>query len=285
MQGWLLNSRTIRRRLRWKHCYTCFGRYCSLKGCRERGRAKSTSDFRPIAVVRLLYKTFACLVLGRIEATLDAGQPAEQHGFRADRRRNLWEALDEHGVSDHMFRVLQCMYHGQTGRSGDNTIDRDWLCIGGGVRQGCVLRPRLFSCVLEVALGCWRRIGGNAGVDFQDGIDILLFAKTFQETKFLLGELVTCLAKLGYTSTWGKQKYLQFNDKVRTKCFFEMDKLLKSLAVALHINGWDACFAQQVLAITPQIWHITIKLRRKRFTHKDLFGQQECYYARLFQIS
>jgi len=171
--------------------------------------AKSTSDFRPIAVVRLLYKTFACLVLGRIEATLDAGQPAEQHGFRADRRRNLWEALGEHGVSDHMLRVLQCMYHGQTGRSGDNTIDRDWLCIGGSVRQGCVLRPLLFSCVLEVALGCWRRIGGNAGVDFQDGIDILLFAKTFQETKFLLGELVTCLAKLGYTSTWRKQKYLQ----------------------------------------------------------------------------
>ena len=160
-------------------------------------------------MVMLLYKTFACLVLGRIEATLDAGQPAEQHGFRADRRRNLWEALDEHGVSDHMLRVLQCMYHGQTGRSGDNTIDRDWLCIGGSVRQGCVLRPLLFSCVLEVALGCWRRIGGNAGVDFQDGIDILLFAKTFQETKFLLGELVTCLAKLGYTSTWGKQKYLQ----------------------------------------------------------------------------
>ena len=48
--------------------------------------AKSTSDFRPIAVVRLLYKTFAYLVLGRIEATLDAGQPEEQHGFRADRR-------------------------------------------------------------------------------------------------------------------------------------------------------------------------------------------------------
>ena len=48
--------------------------------------AKSTSDFRPIAAVRLLYKTFAYLVLGRIEATLDAEQPEEQHGFRADRR-------------------------------------------------------------------------------------------------------------------------------------------------------------------------------------------------------
>ena len=104
--------------------------------------AKSTSDFRPIAVVRLLYKTFAYLVLGRIEAILDAG-PEEQHGFRADRRieehlltpnlvldktlsldvpvwivsldlskafdkvkwENLGEALSEHGVSDQMLSV------------------------------------------------------------------------------------------------------------------------------------------------------------------------------------
>ena len=113
--------------------------------------AKSTSDFRLIAVVRLLYKTFAYLVLGGIETTLEAGQPEEQHGFRAGRRieehllttnlvldktvaldmplwivsldlskafdkvklENLWEALSEHGVSDHMLWVLQCIYDGQ----------------------------------------------------------------------------------------------------------------------------------------------------------------------------
>ena len=49
------------------------------------GEAKSTSDFRPIAVVRLLHKTYAYLMLGRIEATLEAGQPEERHGFRAQR--------------------------------------------------------------------------------------------------------------------------------------------------------------------------------------------------------
>ena len=54
--------------------------------------------------------------------------------------------------------------------------------------------------------------------------------------------------------------------------------------MALNINGWDACFAQQVVAITPQIWHIIFRLRRKRFLHTDLFGQQECCYARPFQI-
>ena len=178
--------------------------------------------------------------MGRIEATLDAGQPEEQHGFRAGRRieehlltknlvldkthaldvpvwivsldlskafdkvkwENLWEALSEHGVSDHMLSVLQCIYDGQMGRIEDNNTDGDPFSIKGGVRQGCVLSPRLFSCVLEVALGCWHQKVGNAGVDFQDGMrtfldlrfadDILLFAKTFEETTFLLDELVTC---------------------------------------------------------------------------------------------
>ena len=218
--------------------------------------AKSTSDFRPIAVVRLLYKTFAYLVLGRIEATLDAGQPEEQHGFRAGRRieehllttnlvldttlaldvpvwivsldlskafdkvkwENFWEALSEHGVSDHMLWVLQCIYDGQMGRIEDNNTDGDPFCIKGGVRQGCVLSPRLFSCVLEVALGCWRRKVGNAGVDFQDGMrtlldlrfadDILLFAKTFEEINFLLDELVTCLAEVGLQLNVRKTKVL-----------------------------------------------------------------------------
>ena len=154
--------------------------------------AKSTYDFRPIALVKLLYETFAYLVLGRIEATLDAGQPEGHHGFRAARRieehllttnlvldktlaldvplwivsldlskafdkvkwEHVWEALSEHGVSDHMLWVLQSIYYGQMGRIEHNNTDGDPFCIREGVQQGCVLSPWLFSCVLEVALGC-----------------------------------------------------------------------------------------------------------------------------------
>ena len=79
--------------------------------------------------------------------------------------------------------------------------------ISGKACDKDVLSPRLFPCVLEIALGCWRRKVGTAGVEFQDGMrtlldlkfadDLPLFAKTFQETKFLLDELVTCLAEVG----------------------------------------------------------------------------------------
>ena len=50
------------------------------------------------------------------------------------------------------------------------------------MRQGCVLSPRLFSCVLELAFGRWRRKVGTAGVDFEDGIRTLFdlrFADNF----------------------------------------------------------------------------------------------------------
>lgn len=50
------------------------------------------------------------------------------------------------------------------------------------MRQGCVFSPRLFSCVLELAFGRWRRKVGTAGVDFEDGIRTLFdlrFADNF----------------------------------------------------------------------------------------------------------
>ena len=48
--------------------------------------AKSVSDVRPIANVRLLYKLFAYLMLGRMEDALEATQPEEQHGFPQGKR-------------------------------------------------------------------------------------------------------------------------------------------------------------------------------------------------------
>ena len=53
-------------------------------------RAKAVGNFRPIASVRLLYKLFAYMLLGRVEQRLESEQPEEQHGFRANRR------LEEH---------------------------------------------------------------------------------------------------------------------------------------------------------------------------------------------
>ena len=59
----------------------------------KHGRAKVPAEYRPIASIRLLYKTFAYMILGRVEPFLEAAQPEEQHGFRSGRR------IEEHLVT------------------------------------------------------------------------------------------------------------------------------------------------------------------------------------------
>ena len=96
------------------------------------------------------------------------------------------------------------------GTIADNNTDGEPFCIKGSVRQGCVLTPRLFSCVPEVSFGCWRRNGGKAGVDFQDGMRTPLDLRFADDTFFLrkrlrkqnlLDELVTGLAEVGLQLT------------------------------------------------------------------------------------
>ena len=50
-------------------------------------RTKQVTDFRPFANLRLLYKVFDYLLLGRLEHVLDAQQPEEQHGCTTTARR------------------------------------------------------------------------------------------------------------------------------------------------------------------------------------------------------
>ena len=61
----------------------------------------------------------------------------------------LWKILKEMGVSDHLTCLLRNLYAGQeaTVRTGHGTTD--WLPIGKGVRQGCILSPCLFNLHAE----------------------------------------------------------------------------------------------------------------------------------------
>ena len=121
----------------------------------------------------------------------------------------LWSALRQHGISEHLVWILQCVYHGQTGVVREPDIDSSGFDIRGGVRQGCVLSPRLFSAVLEMALSSRRAKMEAEGLSLEDGLkplldlrfadDILVFCTTLEKACLLLDELVASLAEVGLT--------------------------------------------------------------------------------------
>ena len=55
----------------------------------------------------------------------------------------MWKILKEMGIPDHLTCLLRNLYAGQeaTVRTGHGT--RDWIQIGKGVCQGCILSPCL----------------------------------------------------------------------------------------------------------------------------------------------
>ena len=251
-------------------------------------RAKQTTDFRPIANVRLLYKTFAYLLLGRLKHVLDAEQPEEQHGFRAGRIEEhllsanilwdkaettglpvwsisldlskafdrvhwpaLWAALFEQGVPEHLIWVLQRVCYGQHGEIVGDFGRSDEFPITGGVRQGCVLSPRLFCAVLEFAMRKWRHAVGQAGIDLMDGgpnlfdlrfaDDILIFARSRHELGQLIDSLMIHLEQVGLLLN--AEKTVVLTNEAQPPPFVATDSELNLLSCSGTSvkSGWVAC--------------------------------------------
>ena len=77
-----------------------------------------------------------------------------------------WKILKEKGIPDHPTCLLSNLYAGQEAiiRTGHGTMD--WVQIGKGVHQGCILSPCLFNFYAEYIMR-------NAGLEeAQAGIKI-----------------------------------------------------------------------------------------------------------------
>ena len=78
----------------------------------------------------------------------------------------LWKILKERGIPDHFTCLLRNLCIGQEAavKTGHGTMD--WFQTGKGVRQGCILSPRLFNFYAEYIMQ-------NAGLnEAQAGIKI-----------------------------------------------------------------------------------------------------------------
>ena len=127
-----------------------------------------------------------------------------------------WKILKEMGIPDHPTCLLRNLYAGQEApvRTGHGTTD--WIQIGKGVRQGCILSPCLFNFYAE-------NIMRNAGLEeAQAGIkiarrninklrysdDTTLMAESEEELKSLLMNLKEESEKVGLKLNIQKTKII-----------------------------------------------------------------------------
>ena len=70
----------------------------------------------------------------------------------------LWKVLKEMGIPDHLTCLLRNLYAGQEAAVRTGHGRKDWLPIGKGVHQGCILSPCSFNLHAEYIMQ-------NSGLD------------------------------------------------------------------------------------------------------------------------
>ena len=124
----------------------------------------------------------------------------------------MWKLLKEVGIPDHLTCLLRNLYAGQeaTVRTGLGTTD--WVQIGKGVHQGCILSPCLFNLYAECIMRSSGLEEAQAGIkiagrnidNLRYADDTTLMAESNEELKNLLIKVKEESEKVGLKLTFRK---------------------------------------------------------------------------------
>ena len=162
----------------------------------KKGNAKKCSAYCTMALISYASKVMLKILQARLQQYVNHELPDDQLGFRKGRgtkdqianirwiikkerefqksiyfcfidyekafdcvdHNKLWEILKEMGIPDHLTCLLRNLYAGQEATVRTRHGTTDWIQIGKGVCQDCILSPCLFNLYAEYIM--W-----NAGLD------------------------------------------------------------------------------------------------------------------------
>ena len=95
---------------------------------------------------------------GRGKAWIGHLYSAKAKAFDCVDHNKLWNSFKDLGIPDHLTCLLRNLYAGQEATLKTRHGTMDWIQIGKGVCQGCILSPCLFNLYAEYIMR-------NAGLD------------------------------------------------------------------------------------------------------------------------
>ena len=115
------------------------------------------------------------------------------------------EILQEMEIPDHLTCLLRNLYAGQEATVGTGHGTTDWLKVGKGINQGCVLSPCLFNLYVEYIMRHDSLDEAQAGIqipgrninNLRYADDITLMARSEEELKSLLMKVKEESEKVG----------------------------------------------------------------------------------------
>ena len=220
----------------------------------KKGNVKECSNYLTIALISHTSKVMLKILQARIQQYVNYELPDGQAGFRKCRgtrdqianirwiikkarefqknvyfcfidyakafnyvdHNKLWKILKEMGIPDRLTCVLRNLYVGQeaTVRPGHGTTD--WLQIGNGLHQGCILSLCLFNLYAEYIMRnagleeaqAGIKIGGRNINNLRYADDTILMAESEGELKSLLMKVKEESEKIGLKLNIQKTKIM-----------------------------------------------------------------------------
>ena len=128
----------------------------------------------------------------------------------------LWKILKGMGLPDHLTCLLRNLYVGQKATVRTWHVTTDWLQIGKGVHQGCILSPCLFNLYTEYIMRNFGLEEAQAGIkiagrninNLRYADDTTLMAESEEELKSLLMNVKVESEKVGLKLNIQKMKIM-----------------------------------------------------------------------------